>query len=63
MLIYWSTDELIVGDTWIFSEYIDWDTDWFFLFFWPSMTTIADLNNKWAAYAGPGGWNGKKKDP
>jgi alpha-galactosidase len=24
------------------------------------MTTIADLNDKWAAYAGPGGWNGKK---
>ncbi|XP_054798207.1 alpha-galactosidase 3 isoform X2 [Prosopis cineraria] len=24
---------------------------------WVSMTTIADLNNKWAAYAGPGGWN------
>lgn len=23
-----------------------------------SMTTIADLNDKWAAYAGPGGWNG-----
>lgn len=23
------------------------------------MTTIADLNDKWAAYAGPGGWNGK----
>lgn len=22
------------------------------------MTTIADINNKWAAYAGPGGWNG-----
>ncbi|PSS33257.1 Alpha-galactosidase [Actinidia chinensis var. chinensis] len=22
-----------------------------------SMTTIADLNDKWAAYAGPGGWN------
>lgn len=24
-----------------------------------SMTTIADLNDKWAAYAGPSGWNGK----
>ncbi|KAG8380961.1 hypothetical protein BUALT_Bualt06G0070900 [Buddleja alternifolia] len=24
---------------------------------WESMTTIADINNKWAAYAGPGGWN------
>ncbi|GAB4832046.1 Alpha-galactosidase 3 [Ancistrocladus abbreviatus] len=24
---------------------------------WVSMTAIADLNNKWAAYAGPGGWN------
>ncbi|XP_031497497.1 alpha-galactosidase 3 [Nymphaea colorata] len=24
---------------------------------WISMTTIADLNDKWAAYAGPGGWN------
>lgn len=22
------------------------------------MTTIADLNDKWASYAGPGGWNG-----
>lgn len=21
------------------------------------MTAIADLNDKWAAYAGPGGWN------
>ena len=27
--------------------------------FLSSMTTIADLNDKWAAYAGPGGWNGK----
>lgn len=26
--------------------------------FFISMTTIADLNDKWAAYAGPGGWNG-----
>ncbi|KAF3786935.1 Alpha-galactosidase 3 [Nymphaea thermarum] len=24
---------------------------------WISVTTIADLNDKWAAYAGPGGWN------
>ncbi|CAA2978798.1 alpha-galactosidase 3-like [Olea europaea var. sylvestris] len=24
---------------------------------WESMTTIADLNDKWADYAGPGGWN------
>lgn len=23
------------------------------------MTTIADMNDKWASYAGPGGWNGK----
>lgn len=22
------------------------------------MTSIADINDKWAAYAGPGGWNG-----
>lgn len=28
------------------------------LLFLFSMTTIADLNDKWAAYAGPGGWNG-----
>lgn len=26
------------------------------------MTTIADLNDKWASYAGPGGWNGKGDD-
>jgi alpha-galactosidase len=25
---------------------------------WKSMTDIADKNNKWASYAGPGGWNG-----
>ncbi|XP_045815161.1 alpha-galactosidase-like isoform X2 [Trifolium pratense] len=24
---------------------------------WESMTTRADQNNKWASYAGPGGWN------
>ncbi|PIN08187.1 Alpha-D-galactosidase (melibiase) [Handroanthus impetiginosus] len=24
---------------------------------WESMTAIADINDKWAAYAGPGGWN------
>ncbi|XP_078159583.1 alpha-galactosidase 3-like isoform X2 [Carex rostrata] len=24
---------------------------------WESMTTIADQNDKWASYAGPGGWN------
>ena len=23
-----------------------------------SMIDIADKNNKWASYAGPGGWNG-----
>ncbi|KAL0356456.1 UNVERIFIED_CONTAM: Alpha-galactosidase [Sesamum radiatum] len=27
---------------------------------WDSMTSRADLNDKWASYAGPGGWNGKK---
>lgn len=32
---------------------------WLLLPVWFSMTTIADLNDKWAAYAGPGGWNGK----
>ena len=26
---------------------------------WFSMTAIADINDKWAAYAGPGGWNGR----
>lgn len=26
-----------------------------------SMTTTADLNDKWATYAGPGGWNGKNE--
>ncbi|KAK8935890.1 Alpha-galactosidase [Platanthera zijinensis] len=24
---------------------------------WESMTAIADINDKWASYAGPGGWN------
>eukprot|EP00249_Psilotum_nudum_P025188 c29433_g1_i1 orf=324-1556(-) len=24
---------------------------------WESMVKIADINNRWAAYAGPGGWN------
>ncbi|KAI5076419.1 hypothetical protein GOP47_0008484 [Adiantum capillus-veneris] len=24
---------------------------------WKSMVAIADLNNQWASYAGPGGWN------
>ncbi|MED6119973.1 hypothetical protein PIB30_016774, partial [Stylosanthes scabra] len=24
---------------------------------WDSMTSLADLNDKWASYAGPGGWN------
>ncbi|GER38410.1 alpha-galactosidase [Striga asiatica] len=24
---------------------------------WDSMTYLADLNDKWASYAGPGGWN------
>ncbi|EPS71705.1 alpha-galactosidase [Genlisea aurea] len=26
---------------------------------WQSVTALADLNDKWASYAGPGGWNGK----
>jgi len=26
--------------------------------FYLSMTTIIDANDKWASYAGPGGWNG-----
>ena len=25
-----------------------------------SMTNIADKNDKWARYAGPGHWNGKR---
>jgi len=29
---------------------------------WASMTAIAD-KNKWASYAGPGGWNGKSPRP
>jgi hypothetical protein len=24
----------------------------------PSMTSIADANDKWASFAGPGAWNG-----
>ncbi|GBG88232.1 hypothetical protein CBR_g46799 [Chara braunii] len=28
---------------------------------WTSITKIADENNEWAAYAGPGGWNGRCK--
>ncbi|KAK8651467.1 hypothetical protein V6N13_141068 [Hibiscus sabdariffa] len=38
-----------VGNSWRTTDDIN-DT-------WVSMTTIADLNNKWASYAGPGGWN------
>nr|GLL28048.1 alpha-galactosidase 3 [Ipomoea trifida] len=38
-----------VGNSWRNTEDIE-DT-------WESMTAIADINNKWAAYAGPGGWN------
>lgn len=26
------------------------------------MTSIADINDKWASYAGPGGWNGKNEN-
>jgi hypothetical protein len=26
------------------------------------MTSRADQNDKWASYAGPGGWNGKNSD-
>ena len=29
-------------------------------FLFLSMTSRADENDKWAAHAGPGGWNGKK---
>ncbi|XP_051138455.1 alpha-galactosidase 3-like [Andrographis paniculata] len=38
-----------IGNSWRTTDDIE-DT-------WQSMTTIADINNKWAAYAGPGGWN------
>ncbi|XP_076958267.1 alpha-galactosidase 3-like [Bidens hawaiensis] len=38
-----------VGNSWRTTDDIS-DT-------WESMTSIADLNDKWAAYAGPGGWN------
>ncbi|XP_072976214.1 alpha-galactosidase 3-like [Typha angustifolia] len=38
-----------VGNSWRTTDDIN-DT-------WASMTMIADLNNKWASYAGPGGWN------
>lgn len=38
-----------VGNSWRTTEDIN-DT-------WASMTAIADINNKWADYAGPGGWN------
>uniref|UniRef100_A0A0E0I5Q3 Alpha-galactosidase n=1 Tax=Oryza nivara TaxID=4536 RepID=A0A0E0I5Q3_ORYNI len=38
-----------VGNSWRTTDDIQ-DT-------WKSMTDIADKNNKWASYAGPGGWN------
>ncbi|CAM0907653.1 unnamed protein product [Alopecurus aequalis] len=38
-----------VGNSWRTTDDIE-DT-------WKSMTDIADKNNKWASYAGPGGWN------
>lgn len=28
------------------------------LLFFYSMTSLADQNDQWASYAGPGGWNG-----
>ncbi|PWA59596.1 alpha-galactosidase 3 [Artemisia annua] len=46
----WAGD---VGNSWRTTDDIE-DT-------WASMTSIADLNDKWAAYAGPGGWNGRNK--
>jgi hypothetical protein len=33
-------------------------TDLFMYLVKTSMTDIADKNNKWASYVGPGGWNG-----
>ncbi|KAL0401101.1 UNVERIFIED_CONTAM: Alpha-galactosidase 3, partial [Sesamum latifolium] len=41
-----------IGNSWRTTDDIE-DT-------WESMTAIADINDKWAAYAGPGGWNGRK---
>ena len=41
------------------SQCVDCHIDSVFVLLLLSMTTIADLNDKWAAYAGPGGWNGK----
>lgn len=38
-----------IGNSWRTTDDIE-DT-------WESMTSIADINDKWAAYAGPGGWN------
>ncbi|XP_057778410.1 alpha-galactosidase 3-like [Salvia miltiorrhiza] len=38
-----------IGNSWRTTDDIE-DT-------WESMTAIADINDKWAAYAGPGGWN------
>ncbi|OEL20925.1 Alpha-galactosidase [Dichanthelium oligosanthes] len=29
---------------------------------WGSMSSRADQNDRWASYAGPGGWNGKSSD-
>ncbi|KAJ1403982.1 Glycosyl hydrolase, all-beta [Sesbania bispinosa] len=43
--------------TWAKSVGNSWRTTTDIVDSWTSMTSIADQNDKWASYAGPGGWN------
>ncbi|KAL6897322.1 hypothetical protein ACP4OV_007018 [Aristida adscensionis] len=57
--IFYSLCEWGVDDpaTWASGVGNSWRTTGDIKDTWASMTSIADKNNKWASYAGPGGWN------
>ncbi|KAL3837811.1 hypothetical protein ACJIZ3_022402 [Penstemon smallii] len=57
--IFYSLCEWGVNDPALWAGTIgnSWRTTNDILDTWESMTAIADINDKWAAYAGPGGWN------
>ncbi|KAL8530660.1 hypothetical protein ACS0TY_007626 [Phlomoides rotata] len=59
--IFYSLCEWGVNDPALWAGKIrnSWRTTDVIIDSWESMTTIADINDKWAAYAGPDGWNGR----
>lgn len=53
---------IILYDIWCstYVLYVTFVLYWWWCYLFLSMTSLADQNDRWASYAGPGGWNGNE---